>query len=62
MCHRFLRGRTAAVEQLFAAGTPTFAMLDSLVEGSNVTPRLKALFVSPDASHIIRRFLVPNAT
>jgi len=62
LCHRFLRGRTAEVEQLFAAGEPTFAMIDSLVEGSNAVPRLKALFGSPDATQILRRFLVPNAT
>jgi hypothetical protein len=62
LCHRFLRGRTAEVEQLFAGAEPTFAMIDSLVEGSNAVPRLKALFGSPDATQIIRRFLVPNET
>lgn len=60
LCHRFLRGRTAEVEQLFAGAEPTFAMIDSLVEGSNAVPRLKALFGSADATQIIRRFLVPN--
>jgi hypothetical protein len=60
LCHRFLRGRTAEVEQLFAGAEPTFAMIDSLVEGSNAVARLKALFGSADATQIIRRFLVPN--
>jgi hypothetical protein len=60
LCHRFLRGRAAEVEQLFVGAEPTFAMVDSLVDGSNAVPRLRELFASPDATQIIRRFLVPT--
>jgi hypothetical protein len=60
LCHRFLRGRMAEVEQLSAGAEATFAMIESLVEGPNAVPRLEALFGSADATQIIRRFLVPN--
>jgi hypothetical protein len=60
LCHRFLPGRTAEVEQLFAEGAPSFEVINSLVTGSNAVPRLTALFATSDAARIFLRFLVPT--
>jgi hypothetical protein len=57
LCQQFLPDRTGELEELFASGEPTFAVINQLGEGAAAYPTLNEVYQAEGPKEILMRFL-----